>query len=99
MGSQLTDVKIRLADQEVEIKIANSKLQLSLSETEKLKTSLTEKKKSWADEKTMLVQHAETAEAALEEVTMKLIGLKNRVSQMVSAIFGESFALVTYPLF
>ena len=78
----------RLADQEAEIKIANSKLQLSLSETEKLKTSLTEKKKSWADEKTLLVQRAEAAEAALEEVTTELTSLKNRVSQMVSVIFG-----------
>ena len=99
MGSQLTDAKTRLADQEVEIKTANSKLQLSLSETENLKTSLTEKKKSWADEKTLLVQRAEAAEAALEEVTTELTGLKNCVSQMVSAIFGESFALVTYTLF
>lgn len=87
-GSQLTDAKTRLADQEAEIKIANSKLQLSLSETEKLKTSLTEKKKSWADEKTLLVQRAEAAEAALEEVTTELTSLKNRVSQMVSVIFG-----------
>ena len=99
MGSQLTDVKTRLADQEAEIKTANSKLQLSLSETEKLKTSLTEKKKSWADEKTLLIQHAETAEAALEEVTTELTGLKNHVSQTVSAIFGKSFVLITYTLF
>ena len=82
MGSQLTDAKTRLADQEGEIKTANSKLQLSLSETEKSKTSLTEKKKSWADEKTLLMQRAETAEAALEQVTKELTSLKNRVSQM-----------------
>ena len=72
---------------------------MSLSETKILKTSFTEKKESWADEKILLIQRAETAEAALEEVTMKLIGLKNHVSQMVSAIFGELFALVTYTLF
>ena len=99
MGSQLTDAKTRLTDQEAEIKTADSKLQLSLSETEKLKTSLTAKKKSWAEEKTLLVQRAETAEAALEEVTSELIGLKNRVSQMVSAIFGKSSVLITYTLF
>ena len=95
----MTDAKTRLADQEAEIKTANSKLQLSLSESEKLKTSLTEKKKSWANDKTLLIQHAEIAEAALEEVTTKLTGLKNRVSQMVSAIFGKSFVLITYTLF
>ena len=98
MGSQLTDAKTRLADQEAEIKSADSKLQLSLSETEKLKTSLTAKKKSWVEEKTLLVQCAETAEAALEEVTSELTGLKNRVSQMVSTIFGKSFVLITYTL-
>ena len=76
MGSQLTDAKTRLADQEAEIKTADSKLQLSLSEAEKLKTSLDAKKKSWADEKALLIQHAETAEAALEEVTTELTGLK-----------------------
>ena len=72
LGSQLTDAKTWLADQEAEIKTADSKLQLSLSETEKLKTSLTAKKKSWAEEKTLLTQSAEKAEAALEEVTTEL---------------------------
>ena len=96
MGSQLTDAKTRLTDQEAEIKTANSKLQLSLSKTEKLKTSLTAKKKSWAEEKTLLMQRTETAEAALEEVTTELTGLKNFVSQMVSAIFGKSFVLIIY---
>ena len=70
--SQLTDAKTRLADQEPEIKNADSKLQLSLSEAEKLKTSLDAKKKSWADEKALLIQHAETAEAALKEATMEV---------------------------
>ena len=91
LSLQLTDAKTRLADQETEIKNADSKLQLSLSEAEKLKTSFDADKNSWADEKTLLIQRAETAEAALKEVTMELTGLKNRVSQMVSAIFGESF--------
>ena len=99
MGSQLTDAKTRLADQEVEIKSADSKLQLSLAETEKLKTSLIAKKKSWTEEKTMLTQHAEKAEAALEEVTTELTGLKNRVSQMVSAIFGKSSVLISCTFF
>ena len=98
MGSQLTDAKTQLVDQEAEIKSADSKLQLSLFETEKWKTSLTAKKKSWAEEKTRLIQHAETAEASLEEVSTELTGLKNRVSQMVSAIFGKSSVLITYTL-
>ena len=99
LGSQLTDAKTRLTDQEVEIKTADSKLQLSLSETEKLKTSLTAKKKSQAEENTLLIQRAETAEAALEQVTTELTSLKNRVSQMVSAIFGKSSVLITYTFF
>ena len=81
-----------MAEQEIEIKTTDSKLQLSLYESEKLKTSLAAKKKSWAEEKTLLIQRAETAEAALVEATTELTGLKNRVSQMISAIFGELFA-------
>ena len=46
LNSQLTDTKTRLAGQETEIKSANSKLQISLSETENLKTSLATKKKT-----------------------------------------------------
>ena len=87
MSLQLTDAKTRLANQEAEIKSADSKLQLSLAETENLKTSLTVKKKTWAEEKTLLTQRVEKAEAALEEVTTELTGLKDQVSQMVSAIF------------
>ena len=89
----MTKVKTRLADQEAEIKSADSKLQVSLSEMEKLKTSFTAKKKTRDEEKTLLTQRAEKAEAALEEVTAELTGLKNRVSQMVSAIFGKPSAL------
>ena len=61
-----------------------------MSEAKKLKTSFNVEKKSWADEKTALKQRAETIEAALKEFTAELTGLKNRVSQMVSAIFGKS---------
>ena len=90
LESQLNDAKTRLAEQETEIKTTDSKLQLGLSETEKLKTSLAAKMKSWAKEKMLLIQRAETAKAALGEVTTELTGLKNHVSQMVSAIIGKS---------
>ena len=99
LGSQLTDAKTRLADQEAEIKSVDPKLQLSLAEMEKLKTSLTAKKKSWAEEKTLLTQRAEKAESALEEVTTEFTGLKNRLSQMVSAIFGKPSVLILYTFF
>ena len=89
VNSQLTDAKTRLAGQESKIKSANSKLQISLSETENLKTSLVAKKKTWAEEKMRLTQRAERTEAALEEVSTELNGLKGRVSQMVAAIFGK----------
>ena len=89
LNSQLTDAKTQLAGQEAEIKSANSKLQISLSETENLKTSLAAKKKTWAQEKMLLTQRAERAEAALEEVSTELNGLKGRVYQMVAAIFGK----------
>ena len=80
LNSQLTDAKTRLAGQEAEIKSANSKLQISLSETENLKTSFAAKKKTWTEEKTLLTQRAEKAEAALEEVSTELNGLKGQVS-------------------
>ena len=37
----------------------------------------------------LLTQRAEKAEAALEEVSTELNGLKGQVSQMVAAIFGK----------
>ena len=61
-----------------------------MAELEKLKTSFEAEKKTWADESMILTQRAEKAEAALQEVTTELTGLKHHVSQMVSAIFGKS---------
>ena len=87
LNSQLTDAKTRLASQESEIKSSTSKLQISLSETEKLKTDFAVKEKTWADEKILLTRRAETAETALKEISTELNGLKGRVSQMVAAIF------------
>lgn len=89
LESQLNDAKTRLATQETEIRKAESKFQFSVAESEKLKTSFEVEKKTWADEKTILTQRAKKAEAALQEVTTELTGLKRRVTQMVSAIFGE----------
>ena len=90
LESQLNDAKTRLATQETETRKAESKFQFSVAESEKLKTSFEAEKKTWTEEKTALTQRAEKAEAALQEVTTELTGLKHRVSQMVSAIFGES---------
>ena len=90
LQSQLADAKTRLENQEFETQKADSKFQFSVAETEKLKTSFEAEKNAWAEEKTALTQRAEKAEAALQEVTTELTGLKHRVSQMVSAIFGES---------
>ncbi|XP_073360479.1 uncharacterized protein [Aegilops tauschii subsp. strangulata] len=88
LESQLNDAKTRLATQETETRKADSKFQFSLAESEKLKTSFEAEKKTWVEEKTALIQRAEKAEAALEEVTTELTGLERHVSQMVSAIFG-----------
>ena len=90
LESQLNDANTRLAAQETETRKAESKFQFSVAESEKLKTSFEAEKKTWAEEKTALTQRAEKAEAALQEVTTDLTGLKHRVSQMVSSIFGES---------
>ena len=80
LNSQLTDAKTRLASQESEIKSSTSKLQISLSETENLKTSFAAKEKTWEEEKTLLTQRAETAETALKEISTELNGLKGQVS-------------------
>ena len=90
LQSQLADAKTRLENQESETRKAESKFQFSVAETEKLKTSFEAERNTWAEEKSALTQRAEKAEAALQEVTTELTGLKHRVSQMVSAIFGES---------
>ena len=56
---------------------------------ETLKTSFAAKEKTWEDEKTLLTRRADTAETALKEISTELNGLKDRVSQMVAAIFGK----------
>ena len=90
LQSQLADAKTRLENQESETRKAESKFQFSMAEMKKLKTSFEAERNACAEEKTTLTQRAEKAEAALQEVTTELTGLKHRVSQMVSAIFGES---------
>ena len=90
LESQLADAKARLENQVSETRQAESKFYFSIAGTNKLKTSFEAEKNTWAEEKTALTQRAEKAEAALQEVTTELTGLKHCVSQMVSAIFGES---------
>ena len=87
----MADAKTRLAGQEAELKSANSKLKISLSETENLKTNFAAKKKPREEEKTLLTQRAEKAETTLKEISTELNGLKGRVSQMVAVIFGKPF--------
>ena len=87
--SEITELKNRLAAQELEIQKSNSKFEFSVSEQEKLKKNFESEKKTWADEKAALVTRAETAEASLAEATAELSGLKRQISRMVSSIFGE----------
>ena len=97
--SEIADLKNRLAAREIEIQKANSKFEFSVSEQEKLKKNFEAEKKTWADEKASLVTRAKTAEASLAEAKTELSSLKRQISQMVSAIFGKSFVLITYTLF
>ena len=99
LNSQLTDAKTWLASQESEIKSSTSKLQMSLSETETLKTSFAAKEKTWENEKTLLTRRAETAETTLKEISTELNNLKGRVSQMVAAIFGKPSELILNIIF
>ena len=89
LNSQLTDAMTQLAIQESEIKSSTSKLQISLSAMENLKTSFAAKEKTWKNEKTRLTRRAETTEIALKEISIELNGLKGRVSQMDAANFGK----------
>ena len=88
--SELSELKNRLELQETETRRANSKFEFSVSESEKLKACFETEKNAWAEEKIALTQRAKKAEAALEEVTTELSGLKRHVSQIVSAVFGKS---------
>ena len=90
LESEISDLKNSLEAQEMETQRANSKFDFSISEQEKLKKDFEMEKKAWADEKIALINQAEKAEAALEEATVQLSGLKHHVSQMVLAIFGKS---------
>ena len=87
--SEIADLKNRLEAQETEIQKANSKLEFSVSEQEKLKKKNLSEKKAWFDERASLVTRSETAEASLAEATTELSDLKRQISQMVSAIFGK----------
>ena len=86
----MNDLKSRLEAQETETQKADTKFKFSNFEQEKLKKEFDNEKKSWADERTSLINWTEKAEAALEEATGELTGLKRQVSQMVSSIFGKS---------
>ena len=86
----MTNLKSRLDTQEAELEKANTKFKFSISVQEKSKKEFEADKKARADEKTALISRAEKAEAALEEISGELSGLKGHISQMVSAIFGKS---------
>ena len=90
LQSDLFELKDRLELQETETQRANSKFEFSVSKQEKLRADFEVEKKAWAEEKIALTHQMEKVEAALEEVTTELSGLKRHVSQMVSAIFGNS---------
>ena len=91
LESDLADPKSRLKTQEMETRKANAKFVSSIAAQEKLKTEFDAERKAWVEEKAALVNRADQAERPLSEKTAELSGLKRHVSQMVSAIFGESF--------
>ena len=89
--ADISELKNRLRTQETETWKANAKFESSVAAQEKLKKKFEAERKTWAEEKAALVSRAEQAEKALTERTAELSGLKRHVSQMVSAIFDESF--------
>ena len=86
----MTNLKSRLNVQESELEKANTKFEFSVSEQENLKKEFEVERKAWADEKAALISRAEKVEAALEDITGELSGLKRHISQMVVAIFAKS---------
>ena len=80
LQSELSDLKTRLEMQEAETQKANSKFEVRVAEVEKLKAGFEVEKNAWAEEKIALTQQVEKAEAALQEATTELTGLKLQVS-------------------
>ncbi|XBI52493.1 hypothetical protein VPH35_034857 [Triticum aestivum] len=97
--ADISELKNRLKTQETETRKANAKFESSVAAQEKLKKKFETERKTWAEEKAALVSRAEQAEAALTKITAELSGLKRHVSQMVAAIFGKSFCILstTFP--
>ena len=89
--ADISELKKRLKTQETETRKANTKFESSVAAQEKLKKKFEAERKTWAEEKAVLVSRAEQAEKSLTERTAELSGLKRHVSQMVAAIFGKSF--------
>ena len=85
----MDDLRTRLELQESETRKVVSKFKFSLDEMEKLETGFVAERIAWAEEKTVLVQRAENAEASLQEVGAELTGLKHHITQMTIAIFGK----------
>lgn len=85
----MTGLKKELeSEQTLRVK-AESSLQSSLEELEKIKVGFETKKKSFETEKASLIKRAETAEGQLASITEELAGLKHHISQMTQAIFGK----------
>ena len=84
LQTEMSELKTRLELQEAKTQKANSKFEFTVAESKKVKVGFKVEKDAWAEEKIVLTQRAEKAEAALQEATTKLTGLKRQVSQMVS---------------
>ena len=84
--------------QEAETLKVEFKLKLSLEETEKLKSGLATERATWQNEKPILLQRAEAAEASLKSTAEELTGLKRQIDAMTSTVFGKEplHKLLTY---
>lgn len=69
---------------------AESSLQSSLEESEKIRVGFETERKSFETEKAALIQSAENAEDQLAPVIEELAWLKRHITQMIQAIFGKS---------
>ena len=88
-GSQLGDLKNNIKLQQAATSKAESKLNISLEEFEKVKAGFDTKRTAWETDKAALEREAEDVEAKLKPITEELAGLKQHICQMSAAIFGK----------
>ena len=86
---QLGDLKKNIELQQAESIKAELKLNSALEDLEKQKSKFDADRAALESEKADLLRRAEDAEKHLKPAIEELVGLKQHISQMTTAIFGK----------